>query len=232
MKNILINKLKEWSFNEVQNRHNINDPIANYIWDTTTCGVFLYRRPGPGFDRGITGAHFFSNDGTIYKITNRFTNIDFECHSRLFELSQQTNKIRIDIPISHDYFEFESIPMYYSVVQRPNKEYGDRVFANLLDGSITNDDLHKHIESVATVLSHLKSLNCPMPNIGLDIIMRMTDSVGEFWTDFKIWDTEYNKFVDKTFTVFSRNITSIHQNSNKFDLEEVLTKAESIWKTI
>jgi len=226
MKEILIAKLDSWTAETVSSRYNISNPLNGYLWETTPDGIFLYRNDN------ISAVHLFTNDGKVHKVSNRFTTIDFECHQKLYALSQNTNDFRLEIPISAENFTHNYILYSYTVVERPNKEHGDKIFAKMFDNSLTTADLLTFVDDVTVLLGHLKSLDCPLPNAGLDITLQCKDTVGSFWSDFKIWDSSYQFFVNKTIELFKANVGLMHKQVDTLDVTTIIQTAETKWKAI
>lgn len=226
MKDLLLNKLDSWTIEEVTNRYKIDNPLTHYLWESNADGSFLYR------NNGIDAIHFFTKDGRVHKITDRFTKSDFENHQRLYQLSQNSKNFRMDVPISCEFIMHNDKEFMYSIVERPNKEHGDRIFDKIFNKTLTGADLMQYIDDVEILLTHLKSLNCLLPDVGLDIILQSKDSVGHYWADFKIWDRSYEDFVNKTIDLFKASVANISAHVGTIDTATIIQTAETKWKAI
>jgi len=226
MKDLLLNKLDSWTIEEVTNRHKIDNPLTHYLWDSTPEGSFLYRNDG------INAVHFFTKDGQVHKITDRFTESDFDNLQRLYQLSQTSSNFRMDVPVSNELFVHNGRAYSYTVVERPNKEHGDRIFNKIFNQTLTSADLLQYVDDVEILLTHLKSLNCLLPDVGLDMVLQAKDSVGHYWTDFKIWDRPYTDFVNKTIDLFKASVATIGAQVGTIDQATIIQTAETKWKAI
>lgn len=219
----LLDKFRDWTPEKSQKFHNASDLATNHMWETTSNGIFLYR------ERGV---HFFTSDGIIHKINDRFTKLDFDCHCTLYKISKEHNQFRVDIPLYSEYITDNGKELHYCIVQRPNKQYGTPMLSSMFTGSLTGDDILAHINDTRIILASVKSMNTLAPNIGFDLNMRLKDDIGYFWSDFKIWDMPYNECVDKTLFYFSKNINFFSIIFNKPEFKNFIRIAEEQWKTI
>ena len=138
----------------------------------------------------------------------------------------------MDVPISCEFIMHNDKEFMYSIVERPNKEHGDRIFDKIFNKTLTGADLMQYIDDVEILLTHLKSLNCLLPDVGLDIILQSKDSVGHYWADFKIWDRSYEDFVNKTIDLFKASVANISAHVGTIDTATIIQTAETKWKAI
>ena len=224
MKNELIEIYNNWSVEKADAFYNftVDRKPDGYIWETTDTGVFLVREHG---------AHFFSNDGMVYKLHKWYSEIDSERHIELLSRCQKNN-IRIDIPISHEFVEVNGDKLHYSILQRPNKEHGKSFFHYLMMKQIDKDYMLRYIDLTCNLMAVMKSMDCLLPDVSLPPMHLAYDSKGPYWCDFKVWVKPYDEFVLKNIENYTVYATFLEEYQNVPGLIDTIKIAEVLWKQV
>ena len=88
----LIDKIKSWTPAAADKFHNNslrNTKSGESIWDHDSSGFYNYCS---------NAATYFSNNGTIHKLTTQGCYRDWKSHTILYEISKRNNDITIEIP--------------------------------------------------------------------------------------------------------------------------------------
>lgn len=199
MKQILLDRLTNWTQQKADTFHKnafVDDPNEDfkYIWEKHTHGWLLYRD---------VDAKFFSDSGTIYKISKMSNITDWELHKKLYNITT----IAIEEPV-----HYEELGKYsFTIVQRPNNELGESFSESIVLGKIDKEYIISMIESHKELFKNMDELKIyPVPP------KWCTTANGGFWSDFKYWKytkKEYIKFyehmVDKMCKIFAIKIDDV-----------------------
>jgi hypothetical protein len=231
MINKLIENLKKWNLNNANGFHGdllVDNVVGRYIWEFDDNGFFIYRD---------IGSYYFSNDGKIYILTKWASMLDCEAHAIFYELTRNDDNCRIDIPIAYRSIIIDNANYVYKEFLRPNKEYGRDYHLDLFNGNVNNDYFRKFIDDSTILIRYLnkinKEFNIQMPEVGLTVFKRLVDSKGHFWIDFKRWNLDYTKFIDRSLEDLNNIIFYIESNNlGKFNREDLVKEAKEKWNSV
>ena len=221
----MLYKYKTWNQKDADifHNHTKREKIeGQYIWDINDDHVVLYR---------YAGVHMLFNDGRIYKLAGTFLPDDWDMHRRLYD--EASDDCRIEIPIQYKIID----GLHFTEVHRPNNEFGRDFHIDLFEGLVNDDYVYRFIDEATTLISKMKVISqrysVGLPVVGISPSKRMTDSLGTFWMDFKLWNTGPDKYISISLTNLSIFMLYIEHNMNiRFDKEILIKYAEESWLTI
>jgi hypothetical protein len=199
MKQILLERLNSWTQQNADAFHKnafVGHPDEDfkYIWEKHTNGWLLYRD---------TDAKFFSDSGTIYKLS-KISNInDWISHEKLYSVTT----VAMEKPVHYEDFDEYN----FTIVQRPNNQLGESFSESMLLGKVNKGYVVSMIDSHKELFNAIKISNkYPVPP------KWCLNSNGGFWTDFKYWKyteaeyiTFYEHMINKMCDFFKINIDDV-----------------------
>jgi hypothetical protein len=218
----LINKQLSWNRTIANKFHryafvNTGDE-GETMWEQNANGVFIWRHKT---------AHFFHNDGRIYKISRVWNENDWDLHCKLHNRILIYNDCRIETPIHKEIIDNEHGSWYYTIIARPNAELGVDMFQDILTNIVNTDYIIARVEQITALIKHLNQVSTLFPNV----MPKLTrDSHGFFFSDIKEWTLHPKIFTSNCLTRIYRNMIILDTMYGiKIDKNRVLTKARSEW---
>lgn len=224
----LKNKILNYTFDRASEFHGHVDGIRkdSYIWEYTDSGNFLYRN---------TGAHFFTNDGTVYKLHEEFCEHDWLMFNKFHSLAKKYSKFRTEIPIHHNFVEFNNKKYMYTIVGKPLNKPTTTFFHDLVLKRIDKNYLLKFVEDGTNVIKVYKELheetNIGLPSNGLSVASRNYDELGVIWIDFKCCYLNYEEFLNKAIVNAKSYLLNVGEMLN-IDVTGIDTIAKEEWTKI
>lgn len=223
----LLNKILSWTPQHADTFYN-NLPrdteFGKFLWETTETGTFLY---------SDSAATFFHNNGTIFKLTCRYFNLkdDWDLHCKLYSQVLLNKNCQIEIPLHGEMITFKNQQWMYTVVQRPENQYGVSLFDDMLIGNIDTNYLSVWIDDASIMFNELILLHhqtgCNLPRV---FPKRIKTSNGIAWVDFKRWDYSYEEFITMHTAIFYRTLLKFEsQNKIYLDKARLLNKVRTKW---
>ena len=128
MINELLSRLTNWNICHANDYFkydfsNADNRKGSYLWEQSTNGVFLWRD---------VAAHYFTNDGKVYKLTKKCRTETWENHNRFYDIVKSDPLCEIEIPIESKVIQHNNINLLYTIVQRPHYEVGLTIFNEAL----------------------------------------------------------------------------------------------------
>lgn len=186
------------------------------LWENTDNGIFIWR---------YKTAHFFHNDGTVFKISRYWNQYDWDLHCKLYESITRKGDCRIEKPIYNEIINDYRGNWSYTVVKRPNNEIGNDLFEDIINNKIDTTYFLNVVSEITKLILHLKAMSDVFPNIMPKLA---NDSVGFFFTDIKEWTLNPEIFISNCITRIYRTIIIFERmyniNLNKKQIMEKVTK--------
>ena len=218
----LINKQLGWNRNLADKFHNYafvnTDDEGETMWETTATGVFIWR---------YKTAHFFHNDGTVFKISRVWNENDWDLHCKLYNRILTHNNCRIEVPLHKEIIDNNDGSRYYTIVARPNNERGIDMFQDILEGKVNTDYMLTKVDHITTLIQHLNHVSDLFPNV-MPKLLR--DSQGFFFSDIKEWTLPPEIFISNCLTRIYRNMVILDTMYGiTVDKSKILNKARIEW---
>lgn len=224
MKEILIDKIKNWTIESAEKFHDYKfrdiGEDRKYLWSRDAEGIFLWKD---------IKAVYFHKSGTIHKMSI-WSKIEFwKYHEILFDAVENDISCRIERPIHYEYIN--EVEMEYSIVQRPGSNLGEGFLEKLMRDDINQTDILDSIEENFILFNHLKNINkkynCPFPYPP----KQFENNSGKFWGDFKYWKYSEEDYV-KNYLVGVERFLPVLTDNYKLSLNTklILEKINAVWK--
>lgn len=224
MKEILFNKINEWTAEKALEFHGGTELFIDYIWEWNDdeTGVYL---------TSPAGAFYMDNRaGIVYRLHSRHSPNDYNILSALSRINVDTTTgIRFDQPVDHSILVRNNVEFEYTVYHRPNRELGAPFVELFGDSSNIEEHLLKYINFTKDTIELFLDLNVNFPIVGLTTAQISIDKIGMFWTNLKNFDLSYEEFLDKNLYEFNRDLHIISKMTGR-DMSEYLTIAENSWR--
>ena len=165
------------------------DPEDIYLWETESSGITAWKK---------NKAFFFSNNGLIYKLSNREPLSDWNFHCKLYDRVTRYNDCSIEIPVSYKIINLMGHQWLYTVVKRPFNTFGITFFEDSLNNIINTEYFLSLIDDHTTLLSHLKYVSKTY-DFGLPKVIpkRVTYNQSLCWCDFKECRLNIDQYITK-----------------------------------
>lgn len=223
MKELLLQKSKEWTYEDALKFHGGSELFNDYIWEWSEDGAGVYLTLP-------NAAYYLDNrSGCVYRVHTRYNIDDYDVLAKLANFYH--DEIRFDRPIEHDWHIDENGTTWeYTVYRRPNKELGDPFILRVVSGNI-DEHLTKYIQLTRDTIELFIDLGLEnkFPRIGFTLVHLNIDSLGPFWMNLKTFEIGYDEVVEKTLKEFRRDLYSLSQAFN-MDMSSYITAAEKSWQ--
>jgi hypothetical protein len=227
MKNILIDKIINYSIKEVDEFHNnvprVHPRKGGYMWNVVSDGFY---------HTGPDASDFWSANGTVYSVQKVFLECDWNMHTELYQYSVESNEFRISKPIFYEKVLIKDEEWWYSEIEYPNKELGRPQFEPFLKDPYNT--INGYIDDITILLEYCRKLHdkyrCYYPR-KLKLSNRILDSKGYFWKDIKYWYTDEAEFMDEHVGEVQKLTNRTNQAGIPLD-DELVEKAKKIWTKI
>lgn len=224
MKEILFNKINEWTAEKALKFHGGTELSIDYIWEWNDdeTGVYL---------TSPAGAFYMDNRaGIVYRLHSRHSPNDYDVLSALSRINVDTTTgIRFDQPVDHSILVRNNVEFEYTVYHRPNREIGAPFVELFRDSSNIEEHLLKYINFTKGTIELFLDLNVNFPIVGLTTSQISIDKIGMFWINLKNFNLTYEEFLDKNLYEFNRDLRTISKTAGR-DMFEYLTIAENSWR--
>ncbi len=253
---LLQDKHTQWQQPETKNLYFKNLNTAPPKW-----------APKFGIERDNNGYFYLSDDlfaycnlrnGLIIRIRKNWSETDWQCYTKLYQLSQQTGEFRIDIPLYREIVNVGGSNWEYAELQSPNGNYGknadDDVFEwpELTNGLEPNSNIteeykdqvfqyHKEFVDHAAIILKYASQVANEYNTGLPTNLckpstRYKDQNGYFWSDFDQdqWTSEKDIVLEYFLNIFEGTLyfAKVCGVLNEDHVSSTLEYARQKWTTI
>lgn len=227
MKNTLIDKILNYSIEEVDRFHNnvprVHPRKGGYMWKVVQDGFY---------HTGPDASDFWGANGTIYSVQKIFWETDWNMHKELYRYSMDSKEFRISKPVLCEKILIKDEEWWYSEIEYPNKELGNPIFEIFLDDPYKI--INEYIDDITILLKYCKKLHnkyqCFYPR-KLKLGNRILDSKGYFWKDIKYWYTKESDFMDEHIGEVQKLTNRMNQVGNSLN-NDLVEKAKDIWTTI